>query len=121
MVQVSVQELADIVRGCAQTAAPALAVPVCGKSHSFEVGKAYLIRTVTLHYTGRVVAVTDFDVMLEDAAWVADTGRYHECLELGKFSEVEPYPDSTGGRVCVCRGAMVDYAPWPHKLPRQVV
>ena len=84
------------------------------RSHSFEVGKAYLIRTVTMYYTGRVVAVTDSDVVLEDAAWIADTGRYSNSLAEGSLNEVEPYP----GRVAVCRGAMVDFAEWQHALPR---
>jgi hypothetical protein len=84
------------------------------KSHSFEVGKSYLIRTVTMHYTGRVVRVTDSDVLLEDAAWIADTGRYADSLATGTLSEIEPYPSM----VAVCRGAMVDFAEWRFPLPR---
>ena len=84
------------------------------KSHSFVVGKAYLIRTVTMHYTGRVVEVTDSDVLLEDAAWIADTGRYSNSLLSGELSEIEPYP----GRVAVCRGGMIDFCEWTHNLPR---
>ena len=36
----------------------------CAKdnSHSFKIGEAYLIRTVTMYYTGRVKKVTDSDV-----------------------------------------------------------
>ena len=86
-----------------------------GQSHSFGIGKAYLIRTVTMHYTGRIVAVTESDVVLEDAAWIVDTGRYADSLLTGELSEIEPYP----GRVAVCRGAMVDFAEWIHPLPRQ--
>lgn len=86
----------------------------CGKTHSFCIGKAYLIRTVTMHYTGRVVAVTESDVLLEDAAWIADTGRFANCLKAGTLSEVEPYPD----RAAVSRGAIVDFAEWDHPLPR---
>ena len=83
-------------------------------SYSFEVGKAYLIRTVTMHYTGRVIRVTDTDVVLGDAAWIADTGRYADSLKSGSLSEIEPYPD----RVCVSRGAIVDFCEWAHELPR---
>ena len=82
-------------------------------THSFEIGKAYLIRTVTMHYTGRVVSVTDSDVVLEEAAWIADTGRYADSLKDGTLSEIEPYP----GRVAVSRGAIVDFAEWSHDLP----
>jgi len=84
-------------------------------SHSIEVGQPYLIRTVTMAYTGRVVAVTDSDIVLEDAAWIADTGRYHEALTKGSLNEVEPYPD----RVLVSRGGLIDMAPWSHNLPRE--
>lgn len=84
------------------------------QSHSFEIGKSYLIRTVTMSYTGRVVTVTGSDVMLDDAAWIADTGRYADSLKSGTLSEVEPYPS----RVAVARGAIVDFAEWKHPLPR---
>ena len=84
-------------------------------THSFEVGKAYLIRTVTMHYTGRVIRVTDSDVVLDDAAWIADTGRYGSCLVSGEFGEVEPYTHP----VAVSRGCLVDFTEWVHPLPRK--
>jgi len=83
-------------------------------SHSFEIGKAYLIRTVTMHYTGRVIEVTDTDVVLSDAAWIADTGRFSTSLATGELEEVEPYPQ----KVAVSRGAIVDFTEWDHALPR---
>lgn len=83
-------------------------------THSFQIGKSYLIRTVTMHYTGRVRTVTDSDVVLDDAAWIADTGRYSDSLKNGQLSEVEPYPSS----VCVSREAIVDFCEWTHELPR---
>ena len=100
MIQLSLDDIRTLVSG--------------ERSHSFEIGKAYLIRTVTMHYTGRVVAVTDSDVVLEDAAWIADTGRFGTALANGSLSEIEPYPD----RVAVCRGGMIDFAEWTHSLPR---
>lgn len=84
------------------------------KSHSFVVGKSYLIRTVTMHYTGRLIEITDSDIVLEQAAWIADTGRYTNSLKDGNLLEVEPYPD----RVAVNRDVIVDFAEWKHKLPR---
>jgi hypothetical protein len=85
------------------------------KNHSIEVGKAYFIRTVTMHYTGRVKAVTASDIVLEDAAWVADSGRFSDALTKGTLSEIEPFP----GTVVVGRGGFVDAAPWDHELPRK--
>jgi hypothetical protein len=83
-------------------------------SHSLEVGTRVLIRTVTLYYTGRIVAVTDSDIKLEDAAWIADCGRFTDALISGELSEVEPYPDGC----VVSRGAVIDVSPWSHELPR---
>jgi len=90
------------------------ALSSCGESHSIQVGKTYLIRTVTHYYTGRVVAVTDTDLLLTNAAWIADTGRFATALETGKFNEVEPFMDD----VIVARGAIVDATQWRHDLPR---
>ena len=41
----------------------------------YQVGQSYLFRLVTLYYTGRVKRVTPKEIILEDAAWIADTGR----------------------------------------------
>ena len=85
-------------------------------THSFEVGRNYLIRTVTLYYTGRLVKVTDSDLLLEDAAWIADTGRFSNCLRTGELNEVEPFVSS----VIVPRGVIVDATIWNHPLPGEI-
>ena len=59
----------------------------------WEVGKIYHIRTVSMIDTGRLVAVYDKEIVLEDAAWIADTGRFTQALATATFSEVEPFPD----------------------------
>ena len=74
-------------------------------SSPWEIGNIYLIRTVTMIDTGRLVAVTDQELVLEDAAWIADTGRFSDALKKAEFSEVEPFPD---GKVIVGRGAVID-------------
>lgn len=71
----------------------------------WELGKVYLIRTVTMIDTGILVAVTPKELVLEQAAWIADTGRFSDALRLAEFSEVEPFPD---GRVIIGRGSIVD-------------
>ena len=73
---------------------------------AWEIGKVYLIRTVTHIQTGRLIAVTPSELVLEDAAWIADTGRFSGALASADFSEVEPFPD--GARVVVGRGALID-------------
>lgn len=84
------------------------------QSHSYEVGRNYFIRTVTMAYTGRLVDVTDTDLVMEDCAWVADTGKYHNFLMTGQASEVEPYP--TDVKVLINRFSVIDASPWKHAL-----
>jgi hypothetical protein len=83
-------------------------------------GKKVFVRTVTNYYTGRLVStataagsVQDF-LHLEEAAWVADTGRFADALKTGKLNEVEPFP----GDCWVSTGAVVDISEWHHELPR---
>ena len=78
----------------------------------FEVGKAYLIRTVTMAWTGRVTAIYPEFLTMEDGAWIADTGRYHEAIAQGVFCEVEP-----AGNVIIGIGSIVDAIEWKHALP----
>lgn len=78
------------------------------------VGSTVLIRTVTHYYTGRIALLTDTEIVLDDAAWIAETGRFADALKSGTFDEVEPYV----GPVSVNRGAIVDVTHWTHDLPR---
>jgi hypothetical protein len=78
------------------------------------VGSNVIIRTVTMIYTGIVIAVDAHTIVLGDAAWIADTGRFSTALETGRLAEVEPYPDT----VFVARSCVVDITFWPHTLPR---
>jgi len=75
------------------------------KNRAWKIGEFYLIRTVTMFNTGRLIAVTDQELVLEDAAWIADTGRFAEALTTAEFKEVEPFPK---GEVIVGRGAVID-------------
>ena len=81
-----------------------------------KVGEAVFIRTVTLYYTGRVIALDAQWIHLDEAAWIADSGRFGAAMAKGELSEVEPYP----GPVSIARGAIVDCAPWQHPLARAV-
>lgn len=81
----------------------------------FVVGKAYFIRTCTYHLTGRVCAIVGNFLILNDAAFVADSGRFAPALSRGELREVEPMPDGT----IVSMGAITDAAPWNHDLPRE--
>ncbi len=84
--------------------APAMASAPDGDAH-WKIGKIYLFRTVTHIDTGRLVKVTDKEFVIEDAAWIADTGRFADAIAKAEFGEVEPYPD---GHVILGRGALID-------------
>lgn len=75
-----------------------------------------LVRTVTHYYTGNLTEVSEGELRLTNAAWIADTGRFSTALTTGVLSEVEPYP----GNVILSRGAVIDVCAWAHPLPREV-
>jgi hypothetical protein len=77
------------------------------------IGKNVFVRTVTHYYTGRLASVEGF-LHLEDAAWIADTGRFADALSTGKLSEIEPFPADCW----VSAGAVIDVSEWRHDLPR---
>ena len=82
------------------------------------LGANYFVRTVTHHYTGKLVAVFPQELMFIDAAWIADDGRFHLAMKSGEFGEIEPYPD--GQEVVIGRGAILDATVIPFALPRGV-
>lgn len=71
----------------------------------FEIGENYLIRTVTFTLTGKIKSKTGQFLVLSDADWIADTGRFSEALENSdKFNEVEPFKNDA----IVSKGSIVD-------------
>src|SRR3990167_1086034 len=87
------------------------------EDHPYQVGQVYFIRTVTHYFTGKLVKVTAQELVLTDAAWIADTGRLADALTKGgTFNEVEPFPD---GEVIVGRSAVIDACRYPQTLRTQ--
>ena len=82
----------------------------------YKIGENYFIRTVTMIQIGKLVAVTDKELVLENAVWVADTGRFTQALVDGNLSEVELFPK---GEVIVGRGAVIDACVWSHAVPEE--
>lgn len=78
------------------------------RKSAWVVGRYYLIRTVTMIDTGRLVWFDDKDLVLEEASWIADTGRFADALLKCVYGEVEPFPD---GEIIIGRGAIVDAVP----------
>jgi len=87
------------------------------RNHPYELGQAYLIRTVTMHLVGKVIAVLPQEIVMQDAACLADSGRFGNALKTGEVSEVEPFPD---GPIIIGRGSVVDACRWNHDLLRKV-
>ena len=83
----------------------------------WKVGKNYMIRTVTHINIGTLIGVTDKELILKDASWIADTGRFEQAVKEGLQDEIEPFPD--GEIVIMGRGALIDAVVWRHELPRQ--
>ena len=88
--------------------------PQTAGSHPL-LGKNVFIRTVTHHYTGKVEDVTDTEIVLSTASWIAHDGRFHNAMVDGSLDEVEPYHAET--LVRVNRGALVDWSAYRHELP----
>lgn len=76
------------------------------EKHPYKIGKNYLVRTVTMIYTGKLVAVYKNELVLEQACWIPDTERWMQSVENGIFKEQEPYPQDK--QVVIGRGALLD-------------
>ena len=95
------------------SAKPVIAAAAVPRSpFPFDIGGAYFIRTVTYHLTGRVTTISGGFLVLEDAAWIADSGRFTQALQNGTLSEVEPV-----GKAIVNLQAITDAFEWKHALP----
>lgn len=82
----------------------------------FEIGGAYFIRTVTYFATGRVKSIVGQFLVLEEAAWIADTGRFSTAMAKGIMDEVEPIE----GEMFINTNSITDAFPWKHSLPKEV-
>jgi len=78
------------------------------------IGKKVFIRTVTYHLVGKVIGLFSNFLKLENASWVADSGRFSNAIEEGILDEVEPV-----GEAFVNFNAITDFFPWKHDLPTE--
>ena len=91
-------------------------VPIAMQWHPFEIDKNYIVRTVTMIYTGKLVEVGPQELVLVDCSWIPETDRYMQFVENGSVKECEPYPD--GRRVVIGRGGLTDAVVLEAGLPR---
>ena len=88
---------------------------VNGKEIPFVIGGKYFSRTVTYFATGEVESIKGDFLVLKDAAWIADTGRFSDAMEKGILNEVEPI----SGEMFLNMASITDAFPWSHALPRE--
>lgn len=110
-------KLDDLTIGEAKQLAGMLGGKAGNNHHPYQIGTAYLIRTVTMIYTGRLVAVYDQELLLEEVAWIAETDRWADTCRDGKVKEVEPYVK--GDKVIISRGGILDVSEWHKSLPSE--
>ena len=89
------------------------------EAHAFDIfgGKNIFVRTLSYHQIGKYMGVKDGFLMLKDASWVANSGRFNEALISGNLEEVEPFRE---GIILVGIMSIVDVCEWVHELPREV-
>lgn len=109
------QELAELSNLEQQVAEKKANIEYKQMDYPFKVGGSYFIRTVTYFATGRVKAIVGQFLVLEDAAWIADTGRFMEAIMDGKLNEVEPVSVDMFINV----NSITDAFIWKHDLPRE--
>lgn len=79
------------------------------------LGNKVFIRTVTMYHVGKIVLLDKDMIVLDEASWVADTGRLGVMLKTGALNEVE----KAVGTVAIGRGAVIDVYHWGHALPTE--
>lgn len=110
----STESIRQLIEDEAKKLAAKMQPEIKGGESLYKLGAKLFIRTVTYHYTGRVVYLSDKEIVLEDAAWIADSGRFATALKTGNINEAEPYP----GLCSINRDTIVDASLWDHDLPR---
>ena len=78
------------------------------------IGKSFFFRTVTYHIVGKVVKRIGNILELENASWIADSGRFTQAIKEGKFNEVEPT-----GQCFINLDTVTDFYPAKYKLPTE--
>lgn len=77
-------------------------------------GKNYFFRTITYHMVGKAEEIKGNFVKLSTASWIADSGRFTQCIKDGQVSESEPV-----GEAYINLDTVTDFFPWAHTLPTE--
>ena len=73
------------------------------------------LNSETLGLTGKVKEITEEEFILENASWIADSGRFMNAINDGELDEVEPVNSNVG----IMKESIVDFCEWNHDLPRK--
>lgn len=84
-----------------------------GSDMPFIIGKPYFIRTVTYHLLGKIEKISGGFLVLSEASWIADSGRFSKAISSGELNEVEYVGDAI-----VSINSIVDAFPWSNKVPK---
>lgn len=91
---------------------------VVSKENGWKIGENYLIRTVTHIQVGKLEDINDKEIILSNASWIGDTGRFYNILANGlesdDDSEIEPFTDN----IIINRSALIDATIYNHSLPK---
>lgn len=88
-------------------------------SYGLLIDKPVIVRTVTHTFTGNVTQVTDCDIVLHQAAWIAVSGRWNQAVKgvWESSAEIEMYPPDAP--VILPRGAIVECTLLMGELPTE--
>jgi hypothetical protein len=82
----------------------------------FQVGKTYIVRTVSFANVGKLKSVVGNWLIMAAASWIADTGSWSDCLtKAHSFKMVEPFKDD----VYINLDAVIDATPFNQELPEK--
>ena len=82
-----------------------------------EIGKSYYIETPTKFWSGKVIDIMGGVLVLANAAWIADTGRWSDFTKTGKPNEVEPIGGDGVWNLAVA--FISGFMEYPGKLPTE--
>lgn len=85
------------------------------------IGDGVLVMTDTFYWIGKVKKLGNTGIVLEEAAWIADLGRFEDSMRNGASSinEAEPVPGK--GIMLVLNEHIRTVLPWDHDPIRKVI
>lgn len=76
----------------------------------FEIGKAYHIETISKYYYGVVKNIQEGFVILENASWIAHTGRYSEAMQKSNAYTNSSAEIEVIGDICIINISHITFA-----------